>query len=72
VRRGNRKAVTRPLPARLVLLAAAAALAAAMVFAFLVAEHRDFDRPATGGPGAVSELRVDGATPLVPVSRTSR
>jgi hypothetical protein len=66
--------VTRPLPARLVLLAAAAALAAAMVFSLLVAEARDFDRPATSGPGAVSELRVDGqrATPLVPVSRTSR
>jgi hypothetical protein len=33
--------VTHPLSARLVLLAAAAALAASLVFAMIVAEHRD-------------------------------
>ena len=41
--------VTRPLSARFVLLALAAVLAAAVVFAVVVAEHRD-GRP----PGAVS------------------
>lgn len=61
--------MTRPLPARLVLLAAAAALATALVFSLLVAEARDLD--GTAGAGAVSELRVDGlgAAPLAPVSR---
>ena len=35
--------MTHPLSARLVLLAAAAALAASLVFAMIVAEHRDRD-----------------------------
>ena len=43
------KGVTRPLSARLVLLAAAAALALSVMWAMLVAEHRDVDaRAATG------------------------
>ncbi len=37
------KSVTRPLSARLVLLAAAAALALSLVWALAVAEHRDSD-----------------------------
>lgn len=54
--------MTHPLPARLVLLAAAAALAAALVFAMVVAEARDLDRrPVTRS--AVPELRVDTSRP---------
>ena len=53
--------MTRPLPARLVLLAAAAALAACLVFAMVVAEQRDVElAPAPAGASA-PELRLDGA-----------
>ncbi len=44
--------MTHPLSARLVLLAAAAALALSLVFAMVVAEHRDFD--ASRGLGTVT------------------
>lgn len=55
---GMQEVVTRPLPARLMLLAAAAALAASLVFAIIVAEHRDGDRRPVNR-SAAPELRVD-------------
>jgi hypothetical protein len=58
--------VAHPLSARLVLLAAAAALAASLVFAMIVAEHRDLDGRAKGS--AAAPLRLDGARPA-PVER---
>ena len=71
------KSVTRPLSARLVLLAAAAALAACLVFSLVVAEHRDIDGRAPGISGALTELETGaaGAAPVeqlraVPVSAT--
>jgi hypothetical protein len=71
------KGVTRPLPARLVLLAAAAALAACLVFSLMMAEYRDVDGRASGAGSAISELRIDTAeaAPVeqlraVPVSAT--
>ena len=52
--------MTRPLPARLGLLASYAALALALVFAIVVAESRDLDsRPASGA--VLPELRADVA-----------
>ena len=56
------KSVTRPLPARFVLLAAAAALALSLVFAMVVAESRDLDRRPVSG-AVTPELRVDLAPP---------
>ena len=50
--------MTHPLHARLVLLAAAAALAASLVFAMVVAEHRDVDARAKGA--SVAPARVEG------------
>ncbi|HEX8086224.1 MAG TPA: hypothetical protein VF529_18165 [Solirubrobacteraceae bacterium] len=47
--------VTHPQSARLLLLALATALAACLVFAIVVAEHRDGD-----GPRAAPEVRVEG------------
>ena len=57
------KVVTHPLAARLVLLAAAAALAACLVFAMVVAEQRDVDlqRDPAGAGRAVPELRMGEA-----------
>ena len=56
--------MTHPLSARLLLLAAAAALAASLVFAMIVAEHRDVDaRPAHRPAAGATELRVDALRP---------
>ena len=67
--------MTHPLSARIVLLAAAAALAACVLFAMVVAEQRDVDGRAPAFGGALTDLRVDAvaATPVdalraVPVS----
>ncbi|HEV3001795.1 MAG TPA: hypothetical protein VGW75_13725 [Solirubrobacteraceae bacterium] len=57
--------MTHPLSARLVLLAAAAALAASLVFALIVAESRDYDgRPGTGSARA-AEVRGASGPPEV-------
>ena len=67
--------VTHPLPARLVLLAAAAALALSLVFAMVVAEQRDveLDRgraevgaltQLTGGAPATAPVEQLGALPV--------
>ncbi|MDQ3741454.1 MAG: hypothetical protein M3389_10995 [Actinomycetota bacterium] len=60
--------MTHPLTARLVLLAAAAALAASVVFALIVAEHRDIDARAKGASLAplTAEARAKGVD-AVPV-----
>jgi hypothetical protein len=52
--------VTRPLSARLVLLALAAALAASVMWALIVAEHRDVDGTPAKRSG-VAELRAPAA-----------
>ena len=52
--------MTHPLSARLVLLAAAAALAASLVFALIVAEHRDYDGRPEKGPARAAEVRAAG------------
>ena len=73
--RGMQHGVTRPLPARLVLLALAAALAASMVFAMVVAEHRDGDnrpgRTLSAAPAETVDPSADAAVRGVsaPVAR---
>ena len=54
--------MTRPLPAKLVLLALAAALAACLVFSMIVAEQRDIDGQAPGLGRALSDFTASAAT----------
>ena len=64
---GKLAPVSHPLQARLVLLAAATALAVSMIFAVIVAEHRDGPtRAATPGAAAGDTRGVDalGAPPV--------
>jgi hypothetical protein len=58
---GDAADVTHPLHARLLLLAAAAALAASLVFAMIVAEARDVD--ARAGSASVPPVRAEGLRP---------
>ena len=60
--------MAHPLSARILLLAAAAALAASLIFAMLVAEQRDIDGRAPAFGGALTELRL-GATAAAPVEQ---
>ena len=67
--------MTRPLPARLVLLALAAALAASLVFAMIVAEHRDVDGRAKGAsvaPNMRVEAPAGEATRSLPIAARER
>ena len=63
--------MAHPLSSRLVLLAAAAALAASLVFAMIVAEHRDGDGRAAIGSATVGALKASPAKTLAqpPVER---
>ncbi len=56
--------MTHPLSSRLLLLAAAAALAASLVFAMIVAEHRDGDGRVAAGPATVRALKASPAKSL--------
>lgn len=62
------ESVTRPLPARLLLLAAAGALALSLVWAVVVAEVRDVDRPANPGAAQERVAPAAGAAGAVPVA----
>ena len=61
--------MTRPLSARLVLLAAAAALALSVVWAMAVAEHRDVDtRPAARSSAMERPAPAERDAPALRVS----
>ena len=64
--------VTRPLSARLVLLAAAGALALSLVWAVIAAEHRDVDtRPAAKRSGATESSLCSPRTARATAERFS-
>ena len=62
--------MTHPLSARLVLLAAAAALAASLVFAMIVAEHRDLD--GSVGLGGVAGAAAKPSAEAAAATRAER
>lgn len=62
------KSVTRPLSARLVLLAAAGALALSLVWAMIAAEARDIDGEPVKPASAPERVVPAAEAPAVPVA----